>query len=67
MVGGSGAGGESFYDAASGTHHGVGSPEEGRRRAEVAGQLDGEAGRARLWFALVLLALLMVIGAIAVL
>ncbi|MHC1562364.1 hypothetical protein ACR9E3_25645 [Actinomycetospora sp. C-140] len=66
MVGGSGAGGESYYDAASGTHHGVGSPQDGRR-SDVGAQIDGEAGRARLWFALALLAVILALGVIAVL
>lgn len=67
MVGGSGAAGESSYDAATGTHHGVGSPEADRRCADVVAQVDGGTGRARLWFALLLLVVLLAVGVLAIL
>lgn len=63
MVGGSGVGGESFYDAASGVHHGAGSPQAGRR-SDVAARVERETAQARLRFALAVVGVL-VLGVLA--
>ena len=64
MGAGGGMAGDSFYNAASGTNHGPGSP-QAHERTDAAARVEGEAGRARLWVALALL--LVVIGLLVLL